>query len=55
MGLRTFITVENFFGIVVLQFVGRSPSGMEFGFIVITPFLAISLQLLVLDVGYPFC
>ena len=39
MGLRTFIAVENFFGIVVLQFVGHPPTGMEFGFIVITPFL----------------
>ena len=38
-GLEPLQQLENFFDIIIFQFVGCTPSGMEFDFIVIVPLL----------------
>ena len=47
---------ENFFGIIVLQFSGHPPAGMEFDFIMIAPLLSFLCGLFfVFRCGVSFC
>ena len=39
LGLEPLQQLENFFGMIIFQFVGCTPAGMEFDFMVIVPLL----------------
>ena len=54
LGFRTFTTVENFFGIIFLQFVGHPPGGDKISFYCFVPLVPSCQGFFVFEHGHFF-